>query len=158
MTHTPACPELSDAERAALAARWNRHHGLRYLGVHVDLSAPDVVRLYIDPIQPHHRGGLGTDAVNGSVIAGVFDLAIGLVGHLCTLGRRAGTAQLNIHFLRPVLGDRFEVLGRLVRAGRSLVFAAAELHDEQGKLCARCDGMVAVVGERAAETDERIAL
>ncbi len=158
MTRTRTCPELSDAERAALAAQWNRHHGLRHLGVRVDLSAPDVVRLYIDPIQPHHRGGLGTDAVNGAVIAAVFDLTIGLVGHFCTLGRRAGTAQLNIHFLRPVLGDRFEVLGRVVRAGRSLVFAAAELHDEQGTLCARCDGIVAVAGERAAETDERIAL
>ena len=49
--------------------------------------------------------------MNGAVIAGVFDLTIGLVGHSCAIGRRAGTAQLNIHFVRPVLGDRFDVLG-----------------------------------------------
>ena len=158
MIPTPMCPSLSDAERAALAVRWNHHRGMRHMGVQVDLSAPHVVRLYVDPIQLHQRGGLGTDAVNGAVIAGVFDLAIGLVGHFCTLGRRAGTAQLNIQFLRPVLGDRFEVLGRLLRAGRSLVFATAELHDEQGQLCARCDGIVAVAGEQVANTDERIAL
>ena len=149
---------LSDAERSAVAARWNEHPGMRYMGVRVDLSAPEVVRTYVDPVQPHHRGGLGTDAVNGAIIAGVFDLTIGLVGHFHTLGRRAGTAQLNMHFLRPVLGDRFEVLGRVVRAGRSLVFATADLHDENGQLCARCDGIFAVATERAAETEERIAL
>jgi acyl-coenzyme A thioesterase PaaI-like protein len=157
MSATPLSP-LSNTERAALAAQWNEHPGMHHMGVQVDLSASDVVRVYVDPIQPTHRGGLGTDAVNGAVIAGAFDLAIGLVGHFCTLGRRAGTAQLNIHFIRPVVGDRFEVLGRLVRAGRSLVFATAELHDETGQLCARCDGIVAVAGASEAEAGERIAL
>ncbi len=157
MTATPINP-LSDLERAALTAQWNDHPGMRHMGVRVDLSSSDVVRVYVDPVQPEHRGGLGTDAVNGAVISGAFDLAIGLVGHFNTFGRRSGTAQLNIHFVRPVLGDRFEVLGRLVRAGRSLVFATAELHDENGQLCARCDGIVAVAGESAPEAEERIAL
>ncbi len=155
---TARTERLSDAERTALAIEWNEHPGMRHMGVRVDLSAPDVVRVYIDPVRPHHRGGLGSEAVNGTVIAGAFDLTIGLVGHFHTLGRRSGTAQLNVHFLRPVLGDRFEVLGRVVRAGRSLVFTAADLHDENGKLCARCDGIVAVAREPAAEMDETIAL
>ncbi len=158
MFQTPICPPLSDAERAALAARWNEHPGVRLMGIRVDLSDPGLVRTYVDPVQPQHRGGLGTDAVNGVVMAGVFDLTIGLVGHFCTLGRRSGTAQLNMHFIRPVLGDRFEVLGRLVRAGRSLVFATADLHDEGGQLCARCEGIVAVAGEPAAVAEETIAL
>ncbi len=149
---------LSDGERTALATRWNEHPGMRHMGIRVDLSDPDIVRVYIDPVQPHHRGGLGTEAVNGTVIAGAFDLTIGLVGHFHTLGMRSVTAQLHIHFLRPVLGDQFEVLGRVVRAGRSLVFAAADLHDENGKLCARCDGIVAVTRESEAEIDETIAL
>ncbi len=68
------------------------------------------------------------------------------------------TAQLHIHFVRPVLGDRFEVLGRLVRAGRSLVFATADLHDQSGQLCARCDGIVAVAKQAVAEAEEQIAL
>ena len=157
MTATPISP-LSDADRAALTVQWNEHPGMRHMGLRVDLSASDVVRVYVDPVQPTHCGGFGTDAVNGAVIAGAFDLAIGLVGHFCTLGRRAGTAQLNIHFVRPVLGDRFEVLGHLVKAGRSLVFATAELHDETGQLCARCDGIVAVAGASVAEAEERIAL
>ncbi|MFQ5747817.1 MAG: PaaI family thioesterase [Gemmatimonadota bacterium] len=142
---------LSESERAELTARWNEHPGMRHLGVQVDLSAPEEVRVYVDPVLPFHRGGMGTEAVNGAIISGVFDLAIGLVGHFHTPGKRSGTAQLHIHFLRPVLGDRFGVVARVVRAGRSLVFAEADLHDEEGRLCGRCDGIVAVVGDATAE-------
>ena len=158
MSSTQLCPSLPEDEREALEAGWNEHPGLRHLGVRVDLSAPDVVRVYVDPVQPHHRGGLGTAAVNGAVMAAAFDVTIGLVGHLCHTDRRTGTAQVSIHFLQPVVGDRFEILGRLTRAGRSLVFATADLHDEHGRLCARCEGIVAVAGGPQAEAEERMAL
>ena len=158
MSSTQLCPSLPEDEREALEGGWNEHPGLRHLGVRVDLSAPDVVRVYVDPVQPHHRGGLGTAAVNGAVMAAAFDVTIGLVGHLCHADRRTGTAQLSIHFLQPVVGDRFEILGRLTRAGRSLVFATADLHDEHGRLCSRCEGIVAVAGGPQAEAEERMAL
>ncbi len=56
MTPTPICPPLSDAERAVLAARWNEHPGMQHQGVRLDLSAPEVVRVYVDPVQAHHLG------------------------------------------------------------------------------------------------------
>lgn len=139
-------PKLSDSELEAFQAEWSKHPGMRHMGATLDLSTPGVVRAVVDPIQPEHRGGLGTDAVNGAVIAGIFDLVIGLSGYLQTAGRRAGVAQLSIQFLRPVTGDRFEVIGRPVRAGQTLVFATAELLDGRGTVCARCDGIVAVSG------------
>jgi len=144
---------LSETERADMEARWNRHPGLLHMGARLDLSSPDVVRLYIDPIEPHHRGGLGTEAVNGAIISAAFDFTIGLVGHFCALGRRVGTAQLNVHFIRPVHGDRFEVLGRVVRAGHSMVFAAAELRDQKEQVCATSSGIISV-SEEAATADE----
>jgi acyl-coenzyme A thioesterase PaaI-like protein len=139
-------PKLSSEEMVAFQSEWNDHPGMRHMGAQLDLSTPGIVRAVVDPIESQHRGGLGTEAVNGAVIAGIFDLVIGLCGYLQTAGRRAGVAQLSIQFLRPVLGDRFEVLGRTVRAGKTLVFSAAELVDEQGIVCARCDGIVAVAG------------
>jgi acyl-coenzyme A thioesterase PaaI-like protein len=150
----------SDAARVELAALWNEHPGMKHMGARVDLSTAGEVHVIIDPIQPFHRGGLGTDAVNGAVISGMFDLVTGLAGYLHTLGRRAGVAQLNVQFLRPVLGNRFEVIGRPLRVGYNLIFTAAELHDERGVVCARCDGIVAVSGsDRGAEGAEgQIAL
>jgi len=138
---------LEGEDLAAFQAEWNQHPGMRHIGAELDLSTPGVVRAVVDPIQPEHRGGLGTDAVNGAVIAGIFDLVIGLCGYLQTAGRRAGVAQLSIQFLRPVNGSRFEVVGHPVRAGSTLVFSTSELVDERGTVCARCDGIVAVSGK-----------
>ena len=149
----------SDAERRALAERLNRHPGMLHLGARIDLSDGDgEVRAVVDPIEPHHRGGLGTDAVNGVVIAGIFDLVIGITGYLHVFGRRAGVAQLNIQYLRPVTGDRFEVVGRPTRVGQNLVFATAELQDRQGRLCARSDGIVAVSSSAHGAAAEEFAL
>ena len=144
---TPISAGLTPDEGRRIADEWNDHHAIRYLGARVDLSNPAVVRLVIDPVQPHHRGGLGTQAVNGVVMAGMFDLAIGLVAHVAALRRRVGTVQLNIQYIRPVQGRRFEVRGRLVRYGRTLVFATADLVDQEEMVCARCDGISAVVGD-----------
>ncbi len=142
----PILPKLDGDRLAAFEAQWNEHPGMRHMGARLDLSVPGFVRAVVDPIRPEHRGGLGTDAVNGAVISGVFDLVIGLGGYLQTVGRRAGVAQLGIQFLRPVVGNRFEVIGRPVRVGKTLVFCTAELRDQEGELCARCDGIVAVAG------------
>lgn len=158
MQFKPPADYPSDAARTEMAEQWNTHPGMRHMGARVDLSTPGQVRAVIDPIRPEHRGGLGTEAVNGAVIAGMFDLVVGLAGYLHTLGRRAGVAQLNIQFLRPVQGDRFEVLGRPVRVGANLVFAAAELIDQQGAVCARCDGIVAISGKAHAEPTRGPAL
>lgn len=136
---------------------WNAHPGMKHMGWRVDLSSPGLVRAYLDPVLPHHRGGLGTEAVNGAVIAGMFDLVIGLSGYLHTLGRRAGVAQLSIQYLRPVEGDRLQVTGWPTRVGRSLVFASGELRDQRGTVCARCDGIVAV-SSRDAEPALRVSL
>ena len=146
----PTIP-FGPAERAALATEWSNHPGMRHLGARADFSDPEAVRVVVDPVQAFHRGGLGSDAVNGAVIAGLFDVAIGVVGHFHTQGRRAGTAQLSIRFLRPLRGDRVMVEGRLERAGTNLVFATAEAMDSTGTVCARGQGIVAVSGKEGGE-------
>lgn len=151
-------PDLTDAQRAEMAAQWSQHPGMKHMGAALDLSIPGIVRATIDPIQPFHRGGLGTEAVNGAVIAGMFDLVIGLTGYLHTRGRRAGVAQLSIQFLRPLEGDRLQVTGWPTRVGHGLVFAAAELRDRNGRVCAVCSGMVAVSGRAQREPSQAIPL
>ena len=149
---------LEPAERTRFEAMWNAAPGMLHMGARADFSDPGAVRVTIQPLQPVHRGGLGTDAVNGAVITGLCDVALGMVGHFHTMGRRAGTAQLNIQFLRPVLGDGVRAVGRLVRAGTNLVFATVEVEDMNGRVCARCDGIVAVSGARTQEHRGQVAL
>jgi uncharacterized protein (TIGR00369 family) len=102
------------------------------------------VRAVLDPVQSYHRGGIGGDAVNGAVLAGLFDLAIGTVGWLVRPDTRSATVSLAMTFLRPTRGDRVAVEARLLRAGTNLMFAAAEIFDGEGQVTARCDGTVAV--------------
>ena len=119
----------------------------------LDFERVDRVRAVIDPVQPFHRGGIGTAAVNGAVLAGLFDLAIGTVGWLSRPNTRSATVSLAMTFLSPTRGDRIVVEAWLLRAGVNLTFAAAEIRDASGELTACCDGTVAVARGGAEETE-----
>jgi uncharacterized protein (TIGR00369 family) len=137
----------------ALAKTWNESPPMLQLGARLEFDRVDRVRAVIDPVMPYHRGGMGTDAVNGPVLAGLFDLAIGTVGWLSRPDTRSATVTLAMTFLRPTRGDRVTVEGRLLRAGMNLTFAAAEITDEQGEVTARCDGTVAVAHGKFESND-----
>ncbi len=137
----------------ALAAAWNDSPPMRRLGARLEFERVDRVRAVIDPVMPYHRGGMGTDAVNGPVLAGLFDLAIGTVGWLTRPESRSATVSLAMTFFRPTRGDRIIVEARLLRAGINLTFAAAEAFDGSGEVTARCDGTVAVAHGKFESND-----
>jgi uncharacterized protein (TIGR00369 family) len=136
-----------------LADSWNGTGPMKRLGVRLEFERVDRVRAIIDPVEPYHRGGIGTAAVNGAVLAGLFDLAIGTVGWLSRPNTRSATVSLSMTFLRPTRGDRVVVEARLLRAGVNLTFAAAEITDGSGEVTARCDGTVAVARGGAEENE-----
>ncbi len=137
----------------ALADVWNASPPMRRIGARLDFDRVDRVRVVIDPVMPYHRGGMGTDAVNGPVLAGLFDLAIGTVGWLTRPDTRSATVSLAMTFLRPTRGDRVTVEARLLRGGMNLTFAAAEIFDGRGEVTARCDGTVAVAHGKFESND-----
>ena len=141
-----------DALRA-LAATWNSSPPMQRLGARLEFERLDRIRAVIDPVMPYHRGGMGTDAINGPVLAGLFDLVIGTVGWLSRPESRSATVTLSMTFLRPTRGNRVVVEGRLLRSGTNLTFAAAEAIDEQGVVTARCDGTVAVAHGKYESND-----
>ena len=53
----------------ALARTWNDSLPMRQIGVRLDFTRVDRVRAVIDPVQPFHRGGMGTAAINGALVA-----------------------------------------------------------------------------------------
>jgi uncharacterized protein (TIGR00369 family) len=139
---SPAYPTLESLR--ALAEMWNASPPMRHFGARLEFTRVDRVRAVIDPVTTVHRGGLGTDAVNGVVLAGLFDLVVGTVGWLTRPDSRSATVNLSMSFFRPTRGDRIAAEARLIRAGLNLVFAAAEISDGEGKVTARCDGTCAI--------------
>jgi acyl-coenzyme A thioesterase PaaI-like protein len=149
---------FSDAYRTleslqVLARSWNDSPPMKQLGARLDFTRVDRVRAVIDPVMAYHRGGMGTDAVNGAVLAGLFDLAIGTVGWLTRPDTRSATVSLAMSFLRPTRGNRISAEGRLLRGGTNLIFAAAEIFDGYGEVTARCDGTRAVAMGKFEEND-----
>lgn len=154
MIERPFSPAYGTLEALrALAATWNDSPPMQRIGARLEFERLDRVRAVIDPVMPWHRGGMGTDVVNGPVLAGLFDLVIGTVGWLSRPESRSATVTLSMTFLRPTRGNRVVVEGRLLRAGTNLTFAAAEVIDEQGGVTARCDGTVAVAHGKFESND-----
>ena len=127
-----------------LAAVWNEGPPMKHFGARLEFERLDRVRAVIDPVQPFHRGGMATEAVNGVVLAGLFDLVIGTVGWLTRPDARTATVTLAMSFFKPTRGDRVVAEGRLIRAGLNLIFAAAEISNGGGEVSARCEGTCAV--------------
>ncbi len=139
---SPAYPTLESLR--ALADIWNASPSMQHFGARLQFQRVDRVRAVIDPVLPVHRGGLGTDAVNGVVLAGLFDLVIGTVGWLARPDTRSATVTLAMSFFRPTRGDRVVAEAHLIRAGLNLLFASGEIFDAEGRATARCDGTCAL--------------
>src|SRR5262245_18634698 len=148
---SPSYPTL--ASLRALAEIWNASPPMKHFGARLEFERVDRVRAVIDPVTMVHRGGLGTDAVNGVILAGLFDLVVGTVGWLTRPDTRSATVSLSMSFFLPTRGDRIAAEARLVRAGLNLVFAAAEIFDAEGRVTARCDGTCAIALGKADGQD-----
>lgn len=127
--------------RRRWAERFNAIPAMEYMGCRLDLGHGRVVRVHLPEVKPHHQGGLGTEAVNGAVLAGFFDCALGVAGVLQYPDRRAGTVELAIKFMRPTLGRSVTAFAVALKRSESVTFVESELYSA-GRLCAIATGMV----------------
>ncbi|HEU5422165.1 MAG TPA: PaaI family thioesterase [Nitrolancea sp.] len=114
--------------------------------------APGEFVVRLPQAAPWQRGGGGTDALNGGVIAYMFDGSMGGAIASAVLARvdwetfdltQFGqvTVSLTINYLRAALGDRFEAHGSVTKLGRGMAFAEGRFYDERGELCATATGV-----------------
>ena len=133
--------------------RWGDNSFLRAQGLELEITGVGEAVVRLPQPTPVQRGGGGAAAVlNGGVIAYMFDGALGCAiasGHLARpelaqidpLKLRQSTINLDISYLEAATGASFEARGRVVRAGRSLVFAEGQLFDDAGRVCAAAKGI-----------------
>ncbi len=142
----PNDPTATDARARALALyaeRLNAHPSLQHFGAQIDFPDDARVTVRVEPVPITLRGGFGDDrVVNGAALSALCDLLIGCSAALIDPTARSATVQLSIRLEQPLLGDRIVGEGRVDRSTGRLVFASAEICDESGKVCVRCQGMV----------------
>lgn len=75
--------------------------------------------------------------LHAGIIGGLLDTAAGFA--VLSLGRKAMVSQFSANMMRPAIGDYFIAKGEVIRAGRTQIFARAELYsarDGEEKLSA----------------------
>ncbi len=137
---------LTLAERLDFQRGFNASAAMTWFGTQVDLSDELLSRVILPRIEKHHQGGLGSDAVNGAVIAGMFDAAVGVVSVAQIPHKKKGTVELSIKMMRPTLTAPVVVYAVARKTAASLVFADCLLFSG-GRLCGQCSGICAVASE-----------
>ena len=133
MTANPAAATVTAADLqhllATVVSDWVRGLALRV----VDLRVGDIVLAL--PVTPAHVHA-------GGVLCGQTLMAAADTAMVLAISRQLGgfrpmtTVQLQTSFLRPVPGDAGEIqlVARVLRAGKSLVFGEIEAFDGAGRL------------------------
>lgn len=96
-------------------------------------------------IGPEHLNNLGI--AHGGLLATVLDVAMGTAARQ-TIGHPVMTLDMTTSFLQPGEG-RLTAEGRVLRAGRSIVFCEAAITNEAGELVARASGTMRVARKAA---------
>ncbi len=144
-------PELLHPTFAAEALRdllapLNAQPLLTEQGYRVEVKDLHRIRVTLDAPRSAHRGGLQSDAFNGSTLAAMFDLALGVPGVLrAHPDRRTANVQSSVSFLRAARGGLLHVDGWISRAGSGILFTEAEARDERSVVVATATGVVRVM-------------
>ncbi|MEM1082230.1 MAG: PaaI family thioesterase [Pseudomonadota bacterium] len=141
---------LDQGAVALFETRFNQIPAMQHMGARLDLASGPRVCVHLAEVLAHHRGGMGTEAVNGAVLSGMADCALGVAGVLQFGAERAGTVEMSIKFVRAAVGNAVTVHAVALKRSASVVFAEAELYCE-GHLCALATGMVSQPGSQAGE-------
>jgi uncharacterized protein (TIGR00369 family) len=122
---------------------WNQGNFYKWAGLEIVEADAGEVRIVLH-VQDHHRGGGGTKAINGGIVAYMFDALLGTCAGTVwdenTIGQV--TVYMNIQYLAMLQADN-QVVGvaRVKKRGKTTVFMEAEVFDEAGEVCANCTGI-----------------
>jgi acyl-coenzyme A thioesterase PaaI-like protein len=134
----------------AVAGKWkevenifNKSVQLQHSGARIDLSDITVPKATIEELKDFHAGGIGSEAVNGGVIAYMADLALGLLGLVHFKEGMTATAQLTIHYLKPFRSKSIVAEARTQKVIGNRIFGTVELINDKGEVCAIAYGALA---------------
>lgn len=114
---------------------WTAHPFWLWMGITVTDVTDGGATLSID-VQPHHRGGGGTSAVNGGAISALVDAAAGAAVATRNWPPHQVTIDLGVTYLEPVVGDRISATARVISGGRRIIFVEVEVRGEDGRIAA----------------------
>lgn len=116
-----------------------------YYGFQCDLSDRRAPILNLPVIHLHHRGGIGSDAVNGGIISCMCDFALGMVGILNLPAGPKGSADLKINFIRPLFGNTVRATTEILRQRSRMVAVRINVLNEKNVCCTQAEGRLTMM-------------
>jgi uncharacterized protein (TIGR00369 family) len=135
-TFQPPNPDFESMVKEAFDAQ----HAMALLGASLASVTPGGVEIQLtmhDEVMSQYTGIL-----HGGVVGMLADSAMGFAAlSLRPAGGAGVTVEYKVNMLRPAAGDRFVARGRVVKPGKQIIVAQAEIYghsgeDAQGKLVA----------------------
>ena len=147
-------PEQAHECAARVAASFARQSVMTTIGARLLRVAPGEVEIAL-PVDARLSQQHGF--VHAGIVATIADSAAGYAAlSLMRPGAGVLTAEFKINLLAPAGGDELIARGRVVKAGRTLTLALAEVHARKGgeeKLCAMLTATLMSVEGRDGVSD-----
>jgi uncharacterized protein (TIGR00369 family) len=103
-------------------------------GIKVTTVEAGHVVLEFEASEKHHQPN---GVVQGGVLTAIADAAMGMAGMtIQEIGWANTTIELKINFIRPVIRGLVKAEGKVVQAGKTVLFLEASVTNEDGKLAA----------------------
>lgn len=152
MTASAATPDPEVAAR--IEASFGKQAFMATLGARLLRVAPGEVEIEL-PVSPHLCQQHGF--VHAGAVSSIADSACGYAA-LTTMPAGTGilTAEFKINLLAPAAGERLVAKGKVVKAGRTLTLAMAEVFAEANgasKLCAMMTATCMTIAGRDGVSD-----
>lgn len=119
---------------------------VHFCGIEPVSSAPGRTRLRVK-LEEHHMNQLGI--AHGGITMTLLDVALGTAARSGSDKSAVMTLDMQTQFISPGRGT-LTGEGRIVKAGRSLVFVEADVHDETGTLVAKASAIFKSTRRREA--------
>lgn len=124
------------------AEDWNEKPYMSWAGARILLAERGVSRIELQ-VKEHHRGGAGSNAINGAILAYLHDVAQGAAIR-SMLGedvKTVATLNLNISYMSLMkAGNVLHGEGRAIRVGIGIAFAESDFRNDAGGICCQASG------------------
>lgn len=130
---------------------WDAKPFMRWSGLRVTQAGGGAACVELT-VADHHRGGGGTRAINGAILAYMHDIVQGVaISSLVDVDvLRMATLHLNIEYPRLLVCDETAcVTATVLRMGRTIAFCDSEFRDADDQVCSRSSGTYQIKRARA---------
>jgi len=109
-------------------------------GIRVSTVEEGRVVLEFEASEKHHQPN---GVVQGGVLTAIADAAMGMAGMTVQeVGWANTTIELKINFIRPVVRGSVRAEGKVIKAGKTVIFLESTVHNSDGKVAARATSSV----------------